>query len=239
MGKNQAGNGVGKADTGPTILVAPSERHLAIRGIAHRFSQLPERYGCDILWRNGEEWWGVQRKEIKDFIASVRDGRLGVELGQMRGHIPLPIVVLEGVPRWTTSDTLMNVPYSKAISRRMWEGMLFGVIAQGAFLLTTRDQEDTANMVMHFVEWSLKDGHKSLITRPGAEAKSMWGKASNQDWALHFLQGFPGIGSGTAQAILDHFGGIPMQWTCDVKEMLQVPGIGKERAKTLMETFHD
>lgn len=239
MGSRKASDRVGsQALERPTVFVAPSERHPSIRGLATRFSQLPERYGCDILWRVNGDWWGVQRKEIKDFIASVRDGRLGVELGQMKGHIPMPLIMLEGVPRWTIEGTLADIPFSKAISRREWEGMMFGVMAQGARILTTRNQDETAAMTEHFIEWSAKDGHKSLISRPGATPATMWGKASNRDWARHFLQGFPGIGPTTAEAIIVAFGGVPLTWTCTTKELLAVDGIGKERAKTLMETFH-
>lgn len=221
-----------------TIFVAPSERHPALKAIASKISNLPEQYGCDIIWRAHDEWWGIQRKEIKDFIASYIDGRLAKEVGQMRGNLSLPIVCIEGKINWSIEGHLMLSNYGQKVSRQQYHGMLFSLGYEGVTVMYSKDQEETADLALDLAHWSQKESHVGLQRRPGATANAVWGKASNRDWALHLLQGFPGIGPGVAADIIDHFGKVPLQWNVTVSELLKVPGIGPARAKALVEAFN-
>lgn len=220
------------------IFVAPTERHPAMVKLADKTSMLPETYGCDVIWRAHNQWWGVQRKEIKDFIASILDGRLAKELGQMKGHLALPIVCIEGKLQWTHSGELMNTgSYGQKISRQQYHGMLFSLMHEGCHVMFTDNTQDTAELCRDLAAWSQKETHHSLTRRPGPDQAVMWGKASNLDWAKHLLQGFPGIGPQVAEDIIKHFGKVPLQWTVTIPELLKVPGVGKVRAKALIETF--
>lgn len=219
------------------IIVAPTERHPAMQAIAHKISLLPEQYGCDAAWRAHGQWWGVQRKEIKDFIASIMDGRLGKELAQMKGHIALPLVVIEGKVLWSSDGLLMHSSYGQPVTRQAFHGMLFSITLKGCNVLFTQNTNETAELIRHLAEWSQKETHNSLDRRPGPDQASMYGKATNRDWALHMLQGFPGIGAGVAADIIDHFGKVPLQWTVTIPQLLAIPGIGKVRAKALIEAF--
>lgn len=220
-----------------TVFVAPTERHPAIKKLGTKISTLPEQYGCDILWRAQHQWWGVQRKEIKDFIASIVDGRLAKELGQMRGHVALPLVVIEGRLRWSTDDVLIENRYGQTINRQQFNGMLFSITAEGANVFFTEDTEHTAQLTKHLILWSQKESHNTMQRRPGPQQASAWGKASNHDWARHLLQGFPGIGNGVADAIIKHFGRVPLTWDVTVSELIKVPGVGKVRARQLLEAL--
>ena len=51
--------------------------------------------------------------------------------------------------------------------------------------------------------------------------------------------GFPGIGVGVADSILAHFGRVPLKWDCTVAELIKVPGVGKVRAKALVEALKE
>lgn len=219
------------------IFVAPSERDSYIKALGDKVSNLPERYGCDVIWRAQDQWWGIQRKEVKDFFASVIDGRLAVELAQMRGHLAIPLVVLEGKMIWSTDGTLMHSTYGQTITRQSFHGMLFSITYEGAHVLFTDSTQGTAELVRSLAIWSRKDNHNSMRRRPGASPSSSWGKASNEDWARHLLQGFPGIGPEVASAIIRHFGRVPLRWDCEPSDLVRIPGIGKTRAKTLIDAF--
>lgn len=197
-------------------------------------SMLPERYGCDVLWRAHDEWWGVQRKELADFIASVQDGRLAREVAQMKA-LPLSVVVIEGRIQYTSEDELMYNKRSQRITRGQFYGMQLSLWNMGVHIGFAADQADTARWIREFARWSVKGKHSSLLRRPGPV--SMWGNASDEDWAAHLLQGFDGLGLEKAKAIINHFGGVPLDWTCTKEEMMKVPGIGKIMAERMMNAL--
>lgn len=215
-----------KKPSDPIFIVAPTERDKHIIGLVGdegEVSMLPERYGCDVLWRAQGEWWGVQRKEIKDFIASIQDGRLAREVAMMKG-LPCMVVTIEGRVRYTTEGTLMIGKWQSDITRTQLEGMIMSLMEKGVHTVWTEDTRDTARWIRAFAGWSLKGRHSALMRRPGPS--SPWGSISNEDWAVHFLQGIDGLGSEKARAVIKFFGGVPISWDVTEEELRQVPGIG-------------
>ena len=81
-------------------------------------------------------------------------------------------------------------------------------------------------------DWSMKDRHNSMMRRPGPQTP--WGSVTDEDWALHLLQSFDGLGLEKARALKKHFGGVPMNWACTEEELRDVPGIGKVLAARLI-----
>ena len=204
----------------------PFRKHLP----PHTLSTLPERYGCDVAWPSNGQWWGVQRKELQDFIASVQDGRLAKEIGQMRQTV-MPVLVLEGRVRFTAGA--LDGVWGKPVTEKQFRGMLYSLARQGVTVFRTDDVRGTANEVKHLMGWSEKDRHTSMVKRPGPTHQ--WGKADNRDFQEHFLMGLPGVGPELAGRIINRFGGVPMAWTVTADELCQVDGIGKVRAKGLID----
>jgi ERCC4-type nuclease len=218
-----------------TFIVAPTEpaqfKQLAI-DTGGAVTLLPEKMGCDAIWRVRENWWGVQRKELKDFIQSVGDGRLAKEIAQMRSYsLPLPLVLIEGRIRWDTEDRLVWNARGQMITRSQFRGMLWSIRDEGVHIDFTSNVSDTVEYVSMYGRWSEKEKHTSIMRRPSPG--NYWGTVSNEDYAVHLLQGFDGVGLDRAKAIVQHFGGVPLQWSVSEKELTRVPGIGKVLAKRL------
>lgn len=221
------------------LLVSPAEP-IKIKSLLERdfdkddamVSPMPEKYGVDFLWTNQGEWWGVQRKEIKDFVASLRDGRLAREIGQMKSLV-MPTVLIEGKVRFTTDGKLVYNSWGQEITRAQWRGMLWALNHQGIYTHFSLDMTDTVLWIKQFKSWSSKEHHHSLVRRPGPV--SPWGKPGNRDYQEHLLQGFQGVGPELAKKILDHFGRLPLKWDITVEELMEVEGIGKSKAKKMME----
>jgi DNA excision repair protein ERCC-4 len=228
-----------KKSTAPIFVVAPTERDKHIHGLAGadgEVSMLPERYGCDVLWRAQGEWWGVQRKEIKDFLASIQDGRLAREVAMMK-PLPVKVVTIEGRINYTTDGVLMVGNWTTAVTRQQLEGMIMSLMAKGIHTVWTDDTRDTARWIRSFATWSMKTRHGSLERRPGPV--SPWGNINDDDWAVHFLQGIDGLGSEKARAIVHFFGAVPISWDCTESELMQVPGIGKILARKMYNALSD
>lgn len=218
------------------FFVAPTEPP-KLKRIATTISLLPERYGCDVVWWGKHEGvdalWGIQRKELKDFIASIGDGRLSREIAQMRaGGIPIPIIFIEGKVQFDTQGNLMWNSWGQEFTRSQFKGMLWSIMAEGAHIDYTKDISETTELVQLYATWSMKMKHTSIMRRPGPVG--LWGKADNIDFAVHLLQGFDVLGSERAKAVIKHFGGVPLTWTVTEKQLMEVPGVGKGIASKLI-----
>lgn len=209
-----------------TILVSPAEPP-NLRAIGET-SGLPEQYGADFLVTSSGGLVGIQRKEVRDLVASLRGDRIARELGQSTALVRC-VLVVEGDWEWTRTGESRAVP---GFLRAQYDGFCLSIQNHGWWILTSDSMAGTARLVQHVASWFQKGNHSSLHGRPNH--RGMWGTASNRDWAVHLLQSFDGIGVEQAGRIWDHFEGVPLAWTVDKDAMMAVPGIGPGRADKLM-----
>ena len=110
------------------MLISPSEP-AAIRALGTT-CDIPERHGCDVLFVAHGGYWGVQRKELKDFVASVNDDRLGKDanvapVNRLRlGEGGLTLLLL--LERTKQHGWKMNVVRERIRTRPMDEDVLLG-----------------------------------------------------------------------------------------------------------------
>lgn len=217
------------------VLVSPTEP-AAIKALGQS-SSVAERHGSDVLWGCQHGLCGVQRKEISDLVASMRDGRLGKEVAQMQPLEGLRALIVEGRPRWTTDGQLLD-SYT-TVTRDQLRGVLWTVRSKGIWVDWADDLTDTASLITALHAWSRKDRHDSLA-RAGPAPRNGWGQVGNDDWAKHFLTALPGVGPQLAERIIDHFAGVPMSWDVNEADLTKVPGLGKVRARRLIDALeHD
>lgn len=202
---------------------------------------LCERYGVDFLWREQGSWWGVQRKTVPDFVASLHDGRLQREAAQMVSRVSLPTIFLEGRAQFTATSgadgvhqTLTGVHHE--VTLQQWRSMMWSLAAAGITVTSTSGVPDTALTLKQMVKWTSKAKHTALTQRPKT-VDSKWGTPTSRDFGVHILQGFDGVGPELAGAIFDHFGRVPLTWVADGVELEDVPGIGPTRAKKLRKAL--
>lgn len=194
----------------------------------------PERYGVDFLWGSPLGLMGVQRKEFPgDFLASVTDGRLAKEVGQMRG-LDVRVLVLEGRPTWTIEGELVTgfgQPWSKVAHRRY----LCSLQAEGVWVLTTDNVDDTVSALCDLEAWSRKPEHRALHTRPGPK-RDRWGVVTSRAYQMHLVQGIDGVGPELAERIIDTLG-MPFGLRVTEEDLLSVHGVGKKKARQIVKTF--
>ncbi len=215
------------------ILVSNTEpQHLRNLG---RVSTTPENYGCDLLIVSRRAKLGLQRKVFpKDLIASLEDGRLGDQLAKM-GDLDRAAIVLIGYPTWTLEGELVFDSWSG----RTWNFYsIMGGLATTMFEANVghfwvRDEGEFVQLVKMLDGWNQKEKHSTLRTRSRPKAKG-WGM-SDKIRQAHFLQGLPGVGPELAERIVSQFGGVPLRWTVDRGQMMEVPGVGKKKAEGLGE----
>ena len=223
------------------ILHSPTERGTVITalhklGKQHKVkvasSGIVEAKGVDYAWLDHEdEWHGVQRKELKDFMASLDDGRLTKEVHQMNASVRMPLLVLEG--RIQIRDgKVMVARYTRDMTFASFQRRLLTLAGRGVMTVFASEPQLTAETIMAYYLWSQSDSHTTAITRP--KPQNDWGKPTNRDWQVYLLQGIDGMGVTRANAILDTLGYCPLQVVASVEELMQVPGIGKKMAEKII-----
>ena len=211
------------------MLVSPTEQRL--KGLG-KSSSLPERYGADFLFASINGLVGVQRKALKDLVASLHDGRFAKELGQM-GGLAGAILLIEGEARWSSSGQMMGIRAEFTVSHLL--GVLLSVQSKGIWVIQTASLDET-RLVLPLVEkWVGKHRHGSLMHRPNPQGE--WGHVGNRDWGVHLLQSFNGMGYGTSGNVYDHFGCVPIKWAVTKEELMEVKGVGKGRAEALFKAL--
>lgn len=217
------------------MIVSPTEP-ASLRALG-TVSMRPEDFGCDLLFAANGAWAGVQRKEFKDLVGSIEDGRLGEQVQKMTAA-PLEhrMVVIEGVGRWGDEGELLS-RYGRGVTRAGLRKLLWSVRNEGVWIEWSDGLDDTIEVVGAFEAWCGKRGHGSLRQRPGV--RSVWGTTDSRDWVEHFLQGLPGVGAELARRMVDHFDGCPVGWKEGVgaKELMEVEGIGKVKAGKMLEAL--
>ena len=216
------------------MIISPTEP-AKLRAIATDVStRLESRYGSDITFRSRGRWVGIQRKELKDLIQSVNDGRLGQNLMQM-ADLDVGVLLVEGEPRFTLEGELTNHAFGRGLTQAQWRGVLWSAQSRGLWVDRTRNLDETIEWVQQFEAWCSKDRHVSLIKRE--PVLSPWGAPGNKEFARHILMGLPGVGVELADRIVAKFGGIPWRWECTKEELMEVEGLGKKKAEKIMGIF--
>jgi ERCC4-type nuclease len=222
------------------LLVSPAEPQRVRDQLSRRLPDTPvqlhprpEQLGVDFCWRERGQWWGVQRKELTDLLASIQDGRLAKEIGQMQCAVTNPLLVIERPPTWTADGMLLDDQWRQQFTYQMWVGLIASLGQAGVQVMQTQTISQTVDAIGAMMQWSRKPTHTLGSNRPGPTG-SEWGKATSREWAVHFLQGLSGIGPETASAVFDTFGRVPLRWDVTEDELLAIRGIGPKRAKQMM-----
>lgn len=224
-----------------TVLLSPSEVDLSkALGSEAVTSPLCEQKGADILIYTDSGLVGLQRKQVpNDFLDSFGDGRFARLLPLLTKHCAFYRVVCEGQFKYWPDGTVHLGMFKggKRIPSRYTRRHVHGMINDlefvwGIQIHWTDGIEDTVNYIHSVQQFMDAKKHTGLFTRP--KAKGLWYVPTARDIELWILQSFPGVGVKTADAIIKHFGCVPLKWSCSAHELAQVERVGVKKATELM-----
>jgi DNA excision repair protein ERCC-4 len=165
----------------------------------------------------------VERKRVLDLHGAVTKGRLWPQLAKLRAAAAFPYLLVEGTD-------LDRGPLGGAAIR----GVCLAAIDQGIALLRSGQPRDSALWIHRLAVRCQRIG--PAADRP---VYSQRPKAGGAEAAEALLAAVPGISATSARALLAHFGSVAAVLAATPEEWLEVPGIGRERARSLAATLHE
>jgi len=228
-----------------SVLLSPTEKDLReLYGDGAVTSSFPESKGADIVICTEFVWFYFQRKSVPDdFLISISDGRMARCTSLLSQQDGIKRMITEG--QWLYNhdgSVYLGKNRGRYAIKSGWrrshiEGMEMDIeYVKGIPLVRTADINDTYHYLQRVAEWASRPNHSGMYTRPSV--KGQWIIPTKQELHLWILQSWPGIGIGTAEKILDHFGdNIPLAWTCSAGELAKVKGLSLKKAEELIATL--
>ena len=159
----------------------------------------------------------VERKSIKDLMASVFDGRLYDQCTRLKENFEHPIVLVEGNVDEIEEITDNPLVFYGALSRVTLEFKIP--------IIPTPSASHTAKLLVALC--SKKDGPK------GPYLKKIKKSSNLETQQLSTLCSLPGIGEKFAVRMLEKFGTPLKVFSATTSELAKVEGLGEARAKKI------
>ena len=159
----------------------------------------------------------VERKSIRDLMASVFDGRLFDQCSRLKEHFEHPIVLMEG-----NVDEIEEITDNPLI----FYGAISTVVLDFKIpVIPTPSAAHTAKLLVSMC--SKKEPHK------GPYLKKIKKSSDIERQQLSVLCSLPGIGEKFAVRMLEKFGTPLKVFTATTAELAKVEGLGDARAKKI------
>ncbi|MEM2892711.1 MAG: ERCC4 domain-containing protein [Candidatus Bathyarchaeia archaeon] len=136
---------------------------------------------------------GVERKDVDDFLGSLKDGRLFTQAKEMASTYERPILVLEGhLPR--------ALKHTRVRSSSVY-GALASLALDFGFSIIPTDNLDSTSMLIHRLAYREQVREKRPI-----QLREIKRRVPLQEQQIFLLSGIPKIGRTLAEELLNHFG---------------------------------
>lgn len=166
---------------------------------------------------------GVERKTVDDFLNSLIDGKLFVQMKNLRAAYSRPLLIIEG-------DGLLT---KRNISHNAIFGSISSIIVDfGIPIITTTTPQETADFLAVMAQREQKEGDRAVALRGEKPARSI---AEQQQY---LVEGLPNVSAVLAQRLLQQFGSIRSLANASEEDLCQVPGIGKSTAVNILKILN-
>ena len=166
---------------------------------------------------------GVEFKTVEDFVNSILDGRLLLQLKELKRNYERAVVIVEGV------DDIYSV---RGVHPNSIRGMLATIaVSYGIPVLFTRHFRDTAN-ILHIIA-KREQGESGSGFTLHAEKKPL----SLKELQEYIVSSLPGVGGTLNKPLLQRFGSVKGVVIASESELKEVDKIGELKAKKIREVL--
>lgn len=162
----------------------------------------------------------VERKTRSDFEQSIIDGRLFTQLPLLVDNYERIVIIIEGPEE------------EGRINRNALLGAYASIMANyGASLFFTEDMTETSELVFHFAK------HEQIAKKQPMRIYAKKRTLTPSQSARAIIEMLPNVGPKLAKALLNHFGSVENVFKATERELSEVPGLGKKKAKLIRQTL--
>jgi len=163
----------------------------------------------------------VERKSIRDLMASVFDGRLFDQCSRLKEHFEHPIVLMEG-----NVDEIEEIAENPLI----FYGALSRVVLDFKIpVIPTPSADHTAKLLVSMCS--------RLDSPKGPYLKKIKKSSNLEKQQLSVLCSLPGVGETFAVRMLERFGTPLKVFSATTAELAKIEGLGDARAKKIKKTL--
>ena len=167
------------------------------------------------------ERMAVERKRATDFLDSLIRKRLFDQICRLADAYQKPILIIEG-----------EGLFSRNVGARAIYGAMASIIADYGFsVITSRDAGDTANILYAMASREQIKVRREVALRGNKPSLSVGEKQR------YVLEGLPFVSAVSAKKLLDYFGSVRRVINATERELCEVEGIGKKKAKLIKEVI--
>lgn len=160
----------------------------------------------------------IERKEAKDFVKSIIDGRLFEQRIYLKKNFTNSIIIVEG----SFNNNGMNENAIKAAIASI-------VIDEKISLISTKNENDTAKMI-YWLARKEQEGNKREI--------GIRGKKKPKDikkYQEHIVSSLPNVSTITSKKLLKEFGSVKKVFTATEKDLKKIKGLGEKKIKKILD----
>lgn len=163
----------------------------------------------------------IEKKTVPDFIQSITDKRLFMQLKALKDNFEKPVLIVEG------EESLYGSLYPNVI-----RGALAAIAVDLAIpIIWTRDLADTAGIVYWIAKREQIDEKREISLRNKKVPDTI------EEQQEYLIASLPDISAVRAKALLKHFKSPENVFKASVKELQEVKGIGEKIAQRIKKVI--
>ena len=166
---------------------------------------------------------GIERKTVDDFLASLIEGKLFVQMKNLRATYSRPLLLIEGEGLLTKRNISHNAIFGSFTSI---------IVDFGIPIITTQSSQETADFLAIMAQREQKEGDRAVAIRGEKTARTI----SEQQQFL--IEGLPNVSAVLAQRLLQHFGSVRAVANATEEELCKITGIGKNIAADILKILN-
>ncbi len=165
----------------------------------------------------------IESKTVEDFVDSIVDGRLLLQLKDLKKNYERPVVLMLG------ESDIYSV---RKVHPNAINGMLAAIaVSYGIPIVRVRNEKEAANMILAIAKREQEDNDKQFD--PHSEKRAF----SLKEQQEYIISSLPGVGPALSKPMLQKFGSVKGVINASEKDLQQVELIGEKKSKDIRKVL--